>query len=89
MKGKEEAFRKEGKNMNYIRMPDNLVQQRLDQELADVLTAIRLGGTVDQIGEERFPNGERHLKSIQEIRTRFAAAPDAVERTLEVAACCT
>ena len=33
VKGKEETFRKEGKDMNCIRMPDNLVQQRQDQEL--------------------------------------------------------
>ncbi len=54
--------------------------------LADVLTAIRLGATVDQIGPERFPNAERHLKPVAEIAARFAAAPDAIARTLEVAA---
>lgn len=57
--------------------------------LADVLTAIRLGTTVDQIGPDRFPNGERHLKPVEEIIARFAAAPDAIERTLEIAARCT
>lgn len=42
MKGRDETFKEGGKNMNYVRTPDNLVQQRLDQELADVLMAISI-----------------------------------------------
>lgn len=40
VKGKQETFRKGENKMNYIRTPDNLVQQRLNQELVDVLMAI-------------------------------------------------
>src|SRR5690606_34484182 len=49
----------------------------------------RLRTTVDQIGDVRFANAERCLKSLDEIQTRFAAAPGAVLRTLEVADRCT
>ncbi|MDB5338290.1 MAG: dnaE2 1, partial [Planctomycetaceae bacterium] len=57
--------------------------------LHDVLTAIRLGCTVAELGSHRFPNGERILKSTFEMNTLFSAAPDAVLRTVEVANRCT
>jgi len=56
--------------------------------LCDVLTAIRAGCTVDAAGELLFPNAERFLKSPEEIAEQFAAAPDALRRTLEVAERC-
>lgn len=59
------------------------------QALQDVLTAIRLGVPVTDIGEERFPNAQRHLRSLDEIHAGFADLPDAVARTLEVADRCT
>ncbi len=55
------------------------------QALHDVLTAIRLGCTVAEIGEHRFPNAERHLKPPEAMAALFARAPDAVRRTIEVA----
>ncbi|MFN0022118.1 MAG: PHP domain-containing protein, partial [Pirellulaceae bacterium] len=45
------------------------------QPLHEVLTAVRLGKTVAAIGEERFPNAERHLRSIEEMGTAFAGGP--------------
>ncbi len=57
--------------------------------LHDVLTAIRLGCTVADLGSHRLPNGERHLKSGDELRNLFAGCPEAVDRTLEVAGRCT
>ena len=54
--------------------------------LQDVLTAIRWGVTVAAAGERLFPNAERYLKSPQEMVERFAAAPEAIARTLEIAA---
>ncbi|HEX3149897.1 MAG TPA: error-prone DNA polymerase [Gemmataceae bacterium] len=57
--------------------------------LHDVLTAIRHGCTVADLGDRRFTNGERHLKSPEEMLTLFAAYPDAVPRTAEVADRCT
>ncbi|HJZ56034.1 MAG TPA: error-prone DNA polymerase [Gemmataceae bacterium] len=57
--------------------------------LHDVLTAVRHGCTVADLGDRRFPNGERHLKSPEEMRDLFADAPEAVTRTAEVASRCT
>lgn len=65
VKGREETFRKEGKNMNYIRMPDSMVQQRLDQELADVLMAISV--TTNSIAKHlQILNGQRKAKGVNQ-----------------------
>ena len=54
--------------------------------LYDVLTAIRHGTTVAAAeGKFLFPNAERHLRSVEELRAIFADAPDALERTCEIA----
>jgi error-prone DNA polymerase len=57
--------------------------------LQDVLTAIRHGCTVAELGGRMFPNAERYLKSAGQMRELFADCPDAVARTAEVAARCT
>ena len=57
--------------------------------LHDVVTAIRLGCAVAELGSQRFPNGERHLKSEAELQALFAAYPQAVARTMEIADRCT
>jgi error-prone DNA polymerase len=57
--------------------------------LHDVLTAIRHRTTVAAAeGTLLFPNASRHLRPLEEIRTIFAAAPDAIARTLEIADRC-
>jgi error-prone DNA polymerase len=56
--------------------------------LHDVLTAIRHGCSVAELGDRRFANGERHLKSPEEMRALFSAVPDAVARTKEIADRC-
>jgi error-prone DNA polymerase len=57
--------------------------------LHDVLTAIRHGTTVAAAeGTLLFPNAQRHLRSVDEICALFAAAPDAVARTVEIADRC-
>ncbi|HUQ71115.1 MAG TPA: PHP domain-containing protein, partial [Planctomycetaceae bacterium] len=56
--------------------------------LHDVVTAIRHGCPVSELGDRRFPNGEHHLQSLPEMYHRFAAAPGIVERTLEVVGRC-
>jgi error-prone DNA polymerase len=55
--------------------------------LQDVLTATRLGTTVDRAGYALFPNGERHLRPV----TRIAEIhpPELLAATLEVASRCT
>ena len=58
--------------------------------LHDVLTAIRHGTTVSAAeGTLLFPNAERHLRPLEEIRELFADAPDAIARTIEIAERCT
>lgn len=59
------------------------------QPLQDVLTAIRHGCSVAELGHRRFPNAERHLKSAASMNQLFAATTGAVARTLEVADRCT
>jgi error-prone DNA polymerase len=58
------------------------------QPLFEVLTATRLGTTVDRLAERRFPNAERHLRSIDEIAALYARVPEAIQRTLEIAEQC-
>ena len=54
--------------------------------LADVLTAIRTGTTVDRLGRAALANAERRLRSEAEMRALFAEHPEAVDRTAEIAA---
>jgi error-prone DNA polymerase len=56
--------------------------------LQDVLTCIRHGVTIAEAGFRLTPNAERHLKSPTEMARLFAAYPDAVARTVEIARAC-
>jgi error-prone DNA polymerase len=58
------------------------------QALQEVLTAIRHGLTVSELAERRFPNAQRALRTPEELQRLFAAAPDALRRTQEVADRC-
>ena len=62
---------------------------RRRRPLHDVLTAVRHGCTVAELGERRFANAERRLKSPATMLALFADCPDAVARTAEVADRCT
>jgi error-prone DNA polymerase len=55
--------------------------------LQDVLTATRLGTTVEQAGLALHPNGERHLRPIARIAELHP--PELLAATLEIAARCT
>ena len=57
--------------------------------LQDVVTAIREGTTIDRLGFRRERHGDRHLKSPQEMARRFAAFPDAIQASADIAAVCT
>jgi DNA-directed DNA polymerase III PolC len=57
--------------------------------LQDVVTAIRLGCTVDALGFRRFASAERHLKEPEEMARLFRRYPRAIERTQEIARRCT
>jgi len=54
------------------------------RRLADVLTAIRLGRTVDTIGAAAERNGHRCFKSPHEMARLFSGYPDALTNTLRV-----
>jgi error-prone DNA polymerase len=56
--------------------------------LQEVLTAIRHGLTVAELGPRRFPNGERHLKPAAAMRELFAGYPRALAHGLELAERC-
>ncbi len=56
--------------------------------LQDVVTAIRLGCTVDELGFRRFASAERHLKDPKEMARLFRRHPRAIERTQEIADRC-
>jgi error-prone DNA polymerase len=56
------------------------------RRLADVLTAIRLGVTVDKLGRRALPNNEGRLRSEAEMLRLFAGFEAAVHRAGEVAA---
>lgn len=57
--------------------------------LADVLSAIRLKCTVDELGQYALLNAERRLRSEFEMRKIFKAYPEALRNTLRIAERCT
>ncbi|TAJ82400.1 error-prone DNA polymerase [Reyranella sp.] len=56
--------------------------------LQDVVTAIRLGCTVDELGFRRFASAERHLKDGQEMARLFHRHPHAIAHTQEIVKRC-
>ena len=56
--------------------------------LQDVLTCIRAGCTIDELGFRRERSADRFLKSPAEMTRLFARHPEAVARTLEIVARC-
>ena len=55
------------------------------RKLADVVTAIRLGRCVDDLGRDALPNGEARLRSETEMRRLFRGFEGAVERAFSLA----
>jgi error-prone DNA polymerase len=56
--------------------------------LQDVMTAIRERTTVDALGFKRERYMDRNLKSPEEMERRFAAFPDAIQASADIAAEC-
>jgi error-prone DNA polymerase len=56
--------------------------------LQDVVTAIREKTTIDALGFRRERFMDRHLKSPEEMERRFAAFPDAIRASADIAAAC-
>lgn len=58
------------------------------RQLQDVVTAIREKTTIDALGFRRERFGDRCLKSPEEMERRFAAFPDAIEASADIARQC-
>jgi DNA-directed DNA polymerase III PolC len=63
-----------------------LMHRAQRRRLADVLSAIRLGVTVDRLGRHALPNAEARLRSEAEMRRLFRGHEGAVERAGALAA---
>ncbi len=55
------------------------------RKLADVMTAIRTGRTVDDLGRDALANGEQRLRSEAELRRILGPHEGAVDRTIALA----
>jgi len=60
---------------------------RRRRALQDVMTAVRLNCTVAEAGHALFPNGERHLRRIEDLQRIYP--PDLLAETLRIAGQCT
>jgi error-prone DNA polymerase len=78
----------QGCGLTMVALGDVLMHRAARRPLADVLTCLRLGCTIDGLGLNRLPNGERRLKSAPEMARLFHRYPAALRRTSEVAARC-
>ncbi|TGD44519.1 DNA polymerase III subunit alpha [Pseudotabrizicola sediminis] len=75
-------------NLSMVALGDVLMHRAARRPLADVLTCLRIGCTIDAIGQHRLPNGERRLKSGTEMARLFHRYPAALRRTVEIANAC-
>ncbi|KQB14710.1 error-prone DNA polymerase [Rhodobacter capsulatus] len=71
-----------------VAVGDVLMHRAARRPLADVLTCLREGVTIDAIGTRALPNAERRLKGAAEMARLFRHHPAAIRRTLEIAARC-
>ena len=71
-----------------VAVGDVLMHRSARRPLADVLTCLREGCTIDNIGDRRLANGEHRLKSGAELERIFHRYPAALRRTVEIADRC-
>nr|WP_154664642.1 error-prone DNA polymerase [Gemmobacter nectariphilus] len=71
-----------------VAVGDVLMHRSNRRPLADVLTCIRTGCTIDTIGDRRLANGEHRLKSGDELARIFHRYPAVLRRTVEIADRC-
>ncbi len=71
-----------------VAVGDVLMHRSNRRQLADVLTCLREGITIDAIGTRALPNAERRLKGHEDMTRVFHTHPAALRRTLEIAAQC-
>ena len=63
--------------------------ERSDKRLHDVLTCIRQGLRLQEAGQRLLPNGEAHVRDGVVMGRLFADHPEALQRSVDVAAACT
>ncbi|WP_454018816.1 error-prone DNA polymerase [Azospirillum sp. Marseille-Q6669] len=78
----------EAERVPLVATNDVLYHTPARRPLADVMTCIRSGTTIDEAGWRLSANAERHLKAGVEMARLFQRHPDAVARTVEIAAAC-
>jgi error-prone DNA polymerase len=58
------------------------------RQLQDVVTCIRTGTTIDDVGFERERHADRYLKPPEEMAGLFPRYPEALARTTEIVERC-
>jgi error-prone DNA polymerase len=71
-----------------VALGDVLMHHAARRRLADVLSCIRLGRTIDHLGRDALPNAERRLRSPAEMARLFRDHPGAIRRSSEIARAC-
>ena len=71
-----------------VALGDVLMHHGSRRRLADVLTCLRQGLTVDSIGKQALPNAERRLKSPTDMARLFQRFPAAIKRSVDIADRC-
>jgi error-prone DNA polymerase len=71
-----------------VALGDVIMHHARRRALADVLTCLRAGVTLDQIGARALPNAERRLKSPAAMARLFRDHPEAIAFTTAIAARC-
>ncbi|MDW9451593.1 DNA polymerase III subunit alpha [Sinorhizobium meliloti] len=67
---------------------DVLFHEHGRRQLQDVVTCIRTGMTIDDVGFERERHADRYLKRPEEMARLFPAYPEALARTMEIVERC-
>ncbi|MDA3889964.1 MAG: error-prone DNA polymerase, partial [Allgaiera sp.] len=75
-------------NTPMVAVGDVLMHRAARRQLADVLTCLREGCTIDAIGTRALPNAERRLKGADDMARLCRHHPGAIRRTVEIAARC-
>ena len=78
----------QGTGLPMVAVGEVLMHRAARRPLADVLTCLRTGCTIDGIGTRRLANGERRLKSGADMARLFHRYPAALRRTLDIANAC-
>ncbi|MCB2115405.1 MAG: error-prone DNA polymerase, partial [Rhodobacteraceae bacterium] len=82
------ARRSAASGLPLVAVGDVLMHHGSRRALADVLTCLREGLTIDALGTRALPNAERRLRSAEEMAHLFREHPAALANSLAIAARC-